>query len=132
MARKCDEKISMSSVDMACSTTKCSLAKADTAHHITDIINNRPGSIYGVEICSVTLNGLVDFNGSPKSITKYGIIGSKATAPTTSINLNPLSGPGTEEIQTTVEFYDATQRVGNNMFLGQKESYPVDYEMDLL
>lgn len=134
MARRCSEQISASSVDMSCSTTKCSLASNDTAHHVTDVVNNRPGSIYQVEICSVALTGLVDFNGGSKSIRRCGIIGSrsKAPAPTPSINLNPLGHSGTEEIHTTVDFYDATQRIGISNFLNPKESYSVDYEMDLL
>jgi hypothetical protein len=82
----------------------------------------------------VTLTGFVDFNGCPKFITVCGsgTISSRSRAPQASVNLNPLSAPGTEEIQTTVEFHDATQRIGPTTFLNPKESYEVDYEMDVL
>jgi hypothetical protein len=133
MTAKCSESVTKTSVDMSCSTTKCSLSKTDTAHHVTDIYNRRPGGIYQLEICSLTLNsGLVDFNGSPKSITQYGSLGTYSHAPTTTINLNPLGGLGTEEILTTVEFHDSTQRLGTNTYMPPKESYQVDYSMDLL
>jgi hypothetical protein len=132
MAQKCNHQISMTSVDMACRTTNCNLNTIDTAHHVADIINTRPGSLYLVELCSITMGGLVDFNGSHISITRYVIVASKSRAPQTSVNLSHLGRPGTEEIQTTIEFHDETQRVGNNTFLPPKESYHVDYEMDLL
>lgn len=134
MARRCNEQITPSSVNILCSTTKCSLASTDTAHHLIDVGNGRPGSIYRVEICAVTLTNFVDFNGCPKFITLCGsgTVSSRSRAPQISVNLNPLSAPGTEEIRTTVEFNDATQRIGPTTFLSPKESYQVDYEMDVL
>jgi hypothetical protein len=131
--RRCRAQKSAMSVDISCATTKCSLPTYDTAHHITEIANYRVSSLHQVEICSVALAGLVNFNGGgTKSITRYGIIGSRSAAPTESIKLSPFGGHGTEVIQTTIELYDATQRVGNNMFKGPKESYSVEYEMDLI
>ena len=123
MANKCNEHIVQNRVDMRCSTTKCSLALADTAQHITDIFNGRGNSVHDVEICSVPLNGYVDFNGSAKSITQHTTIGQYSSAPTTTKILTPVR-TGTEEILTTVEFDDRV--------LMKKESYPVDYEMDLV
>jgi hypothetical protein len=123
MANPCNEHIVQNRVDMRCSTTKCNLALADTAQHLTDIFNNRGNSVHDVEICSVALNGYVDFNGSTKSVTQYITVGRYSSAPTTTIILNPVR-TGTDEILTTVEFEDR--------LLMKKESYPVDYEMYLV
>jgi hypothetical protein len=134
MANKCNENISVSAIDISCSTTRCSLAATDTAHHVIDITNNRPGTIYEVEICSISLNAFIDFNGAPKSVIQpgSGMVGSASTAPRTSVNLRPLSGPGSDEIQTTVKFYDATQRLGNHRYVQPPETHQIDYEIDLL
>ena len=129
MAQMCREQLSQTAVNILCYTTECPLALTDQAQHITQIENNRSGSIYMVEIFSTTLAGLVSFNGSTKSITRYGIIGARSMAPITIVVLNPLNGPGQEEIMTTIEFYNSSQRLGNGTFIGPKESYQIDYEM---
>jgi hypothetical protein len=133
MTSKCKESISPTSVTISCSTSKCILSRTDTAHHITDIHNGRPGSLYAVEVLSTTLNGnFLSFNGQPKSLTVHPIVSRNASASPTPINLIVIRGPGTEEILTTVDFYDATQRIGNGMYIEPKETYNIDYEMDLI
>jgi hypothetical protein len=131
MTRKCIETMTAAGVSISCYATKCPLPNTDSSRHVTELTNNRSSNIYQVEICSVALHGLLRFNGAARVIARYGVIVSKSRAPT-SVDLNPVGLPGgTEEILTTVEFYDATQRVGGNTFLGPKESYQIDYEIDL-
>lgn len=122
MVNKCNEQIVQNQVVMRCLTTKCSLDLADTAQHTTDIFNGRGNSINDIEICTIALNGYIEFNGAPKSVAQYKTVGRYSPAPTTSVSLNPIR-TGTDEILTTVEF--------NDPVLIKRESYPVDYEMDL-
>ncbi len=136
MARKCRDTVFQSAVDVTCRTTKCAFPSTDTASHVTEIVNGRPGSLYQVEVCTVAMNGGVDF-GHPaiqKAITLRGIVSTTSAAKPASIavSMNHLGAPLTEEIQTTIEFYDATRRTGPNTFSGSKESRHVDYEFDLI
>jgi len=66
--------------------------------------------------------------------TRHNIIGGRnSRAPTKKILLNPAPSmnPTTEEINTTIEFYDSTQRTGLGRFIYGKEKYSVAYLMTI-
>ncbi|HEY0909048.1 MAG TPA: hypothetical protein VGD75_02335 [Bradyrhizobium sp.] len=133
MTARCRETQSPTAVDITCRTTKCSFHSSDTANHVTDVANNRSGSLYSLEVCVVSFAALVDFTtaGNKKSVTVGSIVGSGHAAHVSTGMLH-AGTVGTEEIQTTVEFYDATQRIGHTSFSGAKESYDIAYEFDLI
>jgi len=106
---------------------------AVTATHSTTIKNRRPGSLYRVEVCMEAVNQLVGFgiSGTQKrNVVTRSIISSASTG-TFKAALAHLGTMGTDEIRTTVEFYDSAQRFGPS-FSGPKESYDLAYEMDVV
>jgi hypothetical protein len=132
MTVQCADSITKTRVDMKCVTTKCQLGSVDTGNHETEINNRRrSGDIYLVEICAVAKKKCAALNGKSKAVIPVGTISNNAAKPSiTSIGLKHRK-PGTEEIQTNIQFYDATQR-GANGFNGQlKETYRINYEMVL-
>jgi hypothetical protein len=137
MTTRCRETTNPTAVTVVCRTTKCDFSSADTANHIIQVLNNRGGSLYELEACSVAMNGAVHFSGgsATKIVTKYGIVSpliSGGKNVTISIGMTHRGNPTTEEIQTTIEFYDATQRIRGSSFTGSKESYNVNYQFDLI
>jgi hypothetical protein len=134
VAARCRRRETHTAVDITCETTRCRFAASDTANHVTDIRNSRPSSLYQTEVTAAVLGALVDFAGNVKKVvTKIGIVSTSGSPnlPVT-ISMVHLAAKGTEEILSTVEFYDATKQTGNDTFSGTKESYDVNYEFDVI
>ena len=137
MTSRCHENFSATAVDIACHVTKCTFSSADRVKHVAEIINNRPSSLYNLEICSITFNNNVGFGSTNlnKSVIIGGIVSTRSSggsAKIVSVGLTHRGSQATEEIQTTIEFHDATQRTGGMTFVGPKETHSLSYEFDLV
>jgi hypothetical protein len=135
---RCKEKKSVTAVEIICNTSNCKLSSSVSADHMADIRNMRPSSIYETEVSSAVLGTLIEFVGPGKAkakkvITTIGIV-SSAGCPVlpARVQMAHLGTRGTEEILSTVEFFDATQRTGPHTYSGTKKSYNVNYELDVI
>jgi len=134
MTNPCRDSAAHTAVTITCRTTKCWLPSTDTGQHITEVVNRRTGGVHEVEVCAVTLGGSLNFAGpAPEKAIWYRKLlphhagSNHGTFP---VAISHAAPAGADEVQTTVEFFDDTQRVGNT-FVGTKERYHVDYQINL-
>jgi hypothetical protein len=96
-----------------------------TPDHITDMENKRTNKIYDVDILSASLYKYAELDGQDCVIESYSVIKSNRTK-SKSYNFSIITGNNgkTDEIQTTAEYYDETQR-------HIREDLDTKYDIDL-
>jgi hypothetical protein len=132
MVKQCGDKTIKSAVEIECRVTKCNFSSRDSANHVIEITNQRKASIYAVESCTTLLNKLVDLSQVGKQVSLGKTVSASNKPVDKQLGLTHLGVTGTEEIDTVVEFYDSNQRLANGAYQGAKESYNVDYEMQVV
>ena len=138
MPNRCRDTVMRTAVGLECATTNCKFAQAPPitiVSHVTEIDNRRTGSLHQIELCVVAISKLLGFNGqvavNKKIINVRGLI-SSGQAKTHQEQLTHGGIIGTDEVRTTIEFFDATQRIGPSSIAGSKETYDLAYEMDVI
>jgi hypothetical protein len=129
MPNPCKETGSLTNIDITTSASPCPMAVGGSSTYRIRIDNNRSNSIYEVEIFVETYRQRLDFQGStgsaaiPKDwLHLEPIISANSSFPQSSAMSAPLGSEGSDEVQTSVQLFDAGQRVSLRTFSGAKEA----------
>jgi|SRR5262245_1642220 len=116
-------------IDVAAKADPCPISSHGESTHEVTINNQRPASLYSIEVVARSVSGRINVNfHHSESVIPAG----KKRTPS-----YPMAGcagteNSTDEIETTIEFYDGTQRVSGNTFSGSKESIGLSYQIDII
>jgi hypothetical protein len=106
----------------------CPISVRGSSRHDVTVHNQRPNSIYQVEVVVRSAFGNVNVTFQH---TQAVVPSLKKHQPFATMTAQPGSEGNNDEITTTVEFYDATQRASGNSFSGQKESVNLAYLINI-
>lgn len=125
-----DSPGSLTALDIEVGAKPCpvSISRGRLSHHSFKITNNRPGSIYSVEISAKATFSNFDLNCIHNiAVIRSGKTGSKSQ------QMNATGAEGSsDEIATTILLYDETQRdMLTGTFSGSKEHTSLSYGIDI-
>jgi hypothetical protein len=106
----------------------CPISVRGSSKHTVTVHNQRPNSIYQVEVVVRSAFGNVNVTFQH---TQAVVPSLKKHQPFTTMKAIAGSEGNNDEITTTVEYFDATQRASGNSFSGQKESVNLAYLMNI-
>lgn len=142
MVKQCSDTVQMTSVEIQCHTTRCSMSQQDTGSHVVKVWNKRNGSLYEFEACVSPLYGkfLVDdisiamvFGRAKKEIVPYTPFAGRPTERKVKLAPKAHEPPGWDIMQTVADFYDSTQRQQNGTYVPPgKESATIEYEVEVV
>ena len=137
MAARCRDGASSSGVRLGSAARPCPWPIIRLGEHAVDLQNNRPNSVYDLEVHARSRQAIVQMvprsgaGPQPEVIKLYPVIsagGSKSDAFALSTAI--VNAGQTVEMATTITYYDATQRTATG-YTEPGEAQRTLYELDL-
>src|SRR5205823_6414422 len=108
----------LSAITISSEADPCPLRRGKWSTHKTIVDNQRGGNVYDVEVSIESLAKAIQFHGSgppdTRTVHLERVIGPNSQIPVDrQIREHPVNRIATDEIETVVVLYDATQRRGS-------------------
>ena len=122
----------LNAVPVEAGAEPCPIQAGQTSTHTIELDNQRPNSIYHVQLLTESLFKKIALNGGVYQwLHTEAVISGGSYSKSHLMTAQSGSQGNSDEIQCTVKLYDATQRSGGNSFSGNKEKTTLIYGIDI-